>query len=72
MQIKRVTKKRGVFGFATNIAESLEFNELRSACGDVFKAVLDRFSKEQFTREFVPVIEASFLNKKYAVFNFCA
>jgi hypothetical protein len=65
MQIKRVTKKRGVFGFASNIVECLEYNELRSACGDVFKAVLERFSKEQFTREFVPVIEASFLNKRY-------
>jgi len=43
--------------------EALEFNELRSASYDVFKAVLDRFTKEQIIRDFVPVIETSLSNK---------
>ncbi|XP_059486902.1 uncharacterized protein LOC132203268 [Neocloeon triangulifer] len=66
LDIKRIVKKKGGMpSFAASLAESLEFNELRSSCSDVFRACLERLSKEQFVREFVPVIEASLANRNH-------
>jgi hypothetical protein len=58
--------------FGASLAEALESNELRSASGDTFEAVLDRFSKDLFLREFTPVIESSLCIKEWVgkIINF--
>ncbi|CAB3378579.1 Hypothetical predicted protein [Cloeon dipterum] len=66
LDIKKIIKKKsGFISFASYLSEALEFNELRAACSDVFKACLERLCEDQFVREFVPVIEASLANKKH-------